>query len=99
MQTFAERLHSAWVRLQIDVNCFVDSDSDKLRGKDAPSGIRQVIHWTPVVVTFVCCERIKICLCVDLGEEGRLVPKTYDGQKSQFCSTFSYFTRPIHQHG
>ena len=42
VQSFSERLQSAWVKLQMDINCYVDSDLDKSRGKDAPSGIRQV---------------------------------------------------------
>lgn len=42
LQSFSERLQSAWVKLQMDINCYVDSDLDKSRGKDAPSGIRQV---------------------------------------------------------
>ena len=42
VQSFSERLQSAWVKLQMDSNCYVDSDLDKSRGKDAPSGIRQV---------------------------------------------------------
>ena len=42
MQLLAESLHSAWLKLQMDVNCFVDSDLDKMKGKDVPSGIRQV---------------------------------------------------------
>ena len=42
LQSFSERLQSAWVKLQMDSNCYVDSDLDKSRGKDAPSGIRQV---------------------------------------------------------
>jgi DNA-directed RNA polymerase I subunit RPA1 len=40
----AESLHSAWLKLQMDVNCFVDSDLDKMKGKDVPSGIRQVLE-------------------------------------------------------
>ena len=41
-QSFNERLQTAWVKLQIDINCYVDSDLDRSRGKDAPSGIKQV---------------------------------------------------------
>lgn len=42
LQSFSERLQSAWVKLQIDINCYVDSDLDRSHGKDAPSGIKQV---------------------------------------------------------
>lgn len=42
LQSFSERLQSTWVKLQIDINCYVDSDLDRSRGKDASSGIKQV---------------------------------------------------------
>ena len=49
-QTLVQRLQSAWLKLQMDVNCFMDSDSDKR--KDTPNGIKQVwgVHACAVEV-------------------------------------------------
>ena len=43
LQTFPERLQIAWIKLQTDVNCLMDSTSDK--ALNAPSGIKQVCLW------------------------------------------------------
>ena len=40
-KTPTERLHNAWLKLQTDVNCCIDSDLDKLSTVKFP-GIRQV---------------------------------------------------------
>ena len=40
IQSISERLQSAWVKLQFDVNCFMDSSCD--RKGAASSGIKQV---------------------------------------------------------
>lgn len=39
--TAAERLHNAWLKLQSDVNCYIDSDLDKVSNIKF-AGIRQV---------------------------------------------------------
>ena len=41
-KTPAERLQNAWIKLQTDVNCYMDSDLDKLSLDKVP-GIRQVV--------------------------------------------------------
>ena len=41
VQSFSERLQAAWVRLQMSVNCFMDSSTDKKGG--SPNGIKQVL--------------------------------------------------------
>ena len=51
-KTPTERLHNAWLKLQTDVNCCIDSDLDKLSTVKFP-GIRQVC---------VC-----VCFQVDCG--------------------------------
>ena len=51
-KTPTERLHNAWLKLQADVNCCIDSDLDKLSTVKFP-GIRQVC---------VC-----VCFQVDCG--------------------------------
>ena len=40
-KTTKERLHNAWLKLQIDVNCYIDSDLDKISSTKF-AGIRQV---------------------------------------------------------
>ena len=40
-KTAKERLHNAWLKLQTDVNCYIDSDLDKLSSAKF-AGIRQV---------------------------------------------------------
>ena len=40
-KTAAERLHNAWLKLQSDVNCYIDSDLDKVSTIKF-AGIRQV---------------------------------------------------------
>ena len=40
LQSFLERLQSTWLKLQYDVNCFMDSSSDK-KGT-TPNGVKQV---------------------------------------------------------
>ena len=52
-KTPTERLHNAWLKLQTDVNCCIDSDLDKLSTVKFP-GIRQVC---------VSC----VCFQVDCG--------------------------------
>ncbi|XP_065055867.1 DNA-directed RNA polymerase I subunit RPA1-like [Rhopilema esculentum] len=42
-KTPAERLQNAWIKLQIDVNCHMDSDLDKLSMDKVP-GIRQLLE-------------------------------------------------------
>lgn len=40
-KTATERLHYAWLQLQTDVNCYIDSDLDKISDIKF-AGIRQV---------------------------------------------------------
>ena len=47
-KTPAERLQNAWIKLQIDVNCFMDSDLDKISLERSP-GIRQVVEWSALM--------------------------------------------------
>ena len=51
-KTPTERLHNAWLKLQTDVNCCIDSDLDKLSAVKFP-GIRQVC--------------VSVCFQVDCG--------------------------------
>jgi hypothetical protein len=47
-ETPDEKLQNAWVRLQNDVNCFIDSDLDKI-DTNQTSGIKQVRQF------YQCC--------------------------------------------
>ena len=49
-KTPAERLQNAWIKLQTDVNCYMDSDLDKLSTDKFP-GIRQVF----VIFVYLSC--------------------------------------------
>ena len=40
-KTARERLHNSWLKLQTDVNCYIDSDLDKISSAKF-AGIRQV---------------------------------------------------------
>ena len=51
-KTPTERLHNAWLKLQTDVNCCIDSDLDKLSTVKFP-GIRQVC--------------VSVCFQIDCG--------------------------------
>lgn len=40
--SFSERLQLAWVKMQTDINCFMDSSTSKMR--DVPNGIKQILE-------------------------------------------------------
>lgn len=60
-KTPKERLHNAWLKLQTDVNCYIDSDLDRVSTVKFP-GIRQVrrllIHQVMVSVLNPNCDQI-----------------------------------------
>lgn len=51
-KTPAERLQNAWIKLQTDINCYMDSDLDKLSLEKVP-GIRQVTMCSGIAAAYL----------------------------------------------
>ncbi|EDV23428.1 uncharacterized protein TRIADDRAFT_27970 [Trichoplax adhaerens] len=90
------RLHNAWLRLQTHVNCFVDSDLDKLSSDKAP-GIKQILekkegllrkHMMGKRVNFAARSVISPDLSINCDEVG--VPEVF-ATKLTYCQPVTPF--------